>query len=118
MSRCLFDIPSNNNFNSYTFLFSYFSDYKKFIQDQCRERSYIFQVRKCGHPNCCTPRRSDVDLPWVPDPVLNINDNQHYQEFERLLGTEASEQDKPSNQNVRPNVKAEQMQVYILFTNA
>lgn len=61
--------------------------------------------------NCCTPRRSTVNFPWVPDPVVNETDMQHFKDFDILLGTETTEKDKPSSVNVRPSVVAEQMQV-------
>lgn len=87
------------------------SDYKKFLQDHCRKRGYILQVRQCNNMNCCTPRRSTVNFPWVPDPVVNETDMQHFKDFDILLGTETTEKDKPSSVNVRPSVVAEQMQV-------
>lgn len=99
------------------FLFQYFfvSDYKQFLADHCRERQYVFQIKKCSSLSCCSRKRTDVEFPWVPDPQLQPNDPNHYERFEKVLGTDTTEKDRPSSLNSKPAAVAEQMQVYIIL---
>ncbi|CAC5376627.1 unnamed protein product [Mytilus coruscus] len=84
-------------------------DYMKFLEDHCRQRAYMFQIRKCQNINCCLSSRSGITFPWVPDPMMQINKS-HYEPFEKVLGTDTNESDKPSAQNTKTSVVAEQMQ--------
>lgn len=100
------------NDRNYLILKSYFSisDYMKFLEDHCRQRAYMFQIRKCQNINCCRPSRSGITFPWVPDPIMQVDKN-HYEPFEKVLGTDTNESDKHSAQNTKTSVVAEQMQV-------
>lgn len=88
-----------------------FTGYQKFLQDHCRQRSYIFQIRKCKDVLCCLPRRAVYDYPWVPDPILKEHDKNHYKDFDDVVGTDTTEIDKPSATNTRVTAVAEQIQV-------
>ncbi|XP_076103163.1 uncharacterized protein LOC143072213 [Mytilus galloprovincialis] len=85
------------------------ADYMKFLEDHCRQRAYMFQIRKCQNINCCRPSRSGITFPWVPDPMMQVDKN-HYEPFEKVLGTDTNESDKPSAKNTKTSVVAEQMQ--------
>ena len=90
------------------------SGYKEFLREHCRERSYVFQVKKCNNLICCRRRRGDVEFPWVPDPLL-ADGNQHYAAMASLLGKETSDKDQPSSQKARPAAIAESIQVCIYY---
>lgn len=62
----------------------------------CRERQYIFQIRICNEKNCCISSQEpgDIDLSWLPDPIL-LDDN-HYRSYEESKGKETDESDRPS----------------------
>ncbi|CAG2220390.1 unnamed protein product [Mytilus edulis] len=61
----------------------------------------------------CRPSRSGITFPWVPDPMMQVDKN-HYEPFEKVLGTDTNESYKPSAQNTKTSVVAEQMQVKLL----
>jgi hypothetical protein len=92
-------------------LFIFSTGYKKFLEDHCRQRSYLFQIKKCDDVDCCPPKRSEFPWPWVPDPILKENDRDHYKDFNELVGKDTTEKDKPSATNVRVTTVAEQIQV-------
>lgn len=71
------------------------NSYKTWKEAHCRERQYVFQIRKCGNPDCCLPSDlSEENLYWLPDPVLR--DDEHYKTYEEVNGTETSEKDRPT----------------------
>ncbi|WAR09165.1 hypothetical protein MAR_019123 [Mya arenaria] len=91
------DIPIGNYTKQALKKCEAFHDY---ISKHCRERNYIFQVRKCDVTTCCRPIRNPTGVlpPFLPDPVINVLDRDHYQAFDDVLGTETTEKDMPSGQ--------------------
>jgi len=73
-----------------------------FMDHCCQRRHYSFDILKCGLPNCtiCKPPRLPkedfVKLHHLPDPV--IGDDDHYQPFSKVFGTQTTEKDWPSAQ--------------------
>ncbi|XP_050406044.2 uncharacterized protein LOC126821627 [Patella vulgata] len=72
--------------------------YSSFVNKHCRERKYMFQIRKCNNALCCNPSRSKITLPWLPDPELDTSNIGHYKSFESVLGLDTTE-DLPSTLN-------------------
>ncbi|XP_060585359.1 uncharacterized protein LOC132741240 isoform X2 [Ruditapes philippinarum] len=79
--------------------------FQNFMLRHCRERNYVFQIKKCdlqnvdSCPYCSlSPPRIPEDrycsLNFLPDPVLDQDGN--YKSFEEVYGTETSENDRPS----------------------
>ncbi|CAG2208657.1 unnamed protein product [Mytilus edulis] len=70
--------------------------YQTWKENHCRERQYLFQIRKCQNPVCCIPSiLSDEALYWLPDPVL-CDDKEHFKPYEEVNGTDTSESDRPT----------------------
>ncbi|CAG2185017.1 unnamed protein product [Mytilus edulis] len=70
--------------------------YQTWKENHCRERQYLFQIRKCQNPVCCIPSiLSDEALYWLPDPVL-CNYKEHFKPYEEVNGTDTSESDRPT----------------------
>ncbi|XP_053374644.1 uncharacterized protein LOC123531296 [Mercenaria mercenaria] len=76
-----------------------------FVKRHCRERHYVFQIKKCDLQNvetcqyCCLslPRILEDnyrELHFLPDPVLDQDEN--YKIFNEVYGTETTESDRPS----------------------
>ena len=68
-----------------------------FMDHCCQRRHYSFDILKCGLPNCSickAPRllKEEFDkLHHLPDPV--IGDDDHYQPFNKVFGTQTTEKD-------------------------
>ncbi|XP_053376613.1 uncharacterized protein LOC123531671 [Mercenaria mercenaria] len=98
--------------------------YKEFMEQHCREGHYVFQdlqitlkiigdrVKKCDSQTCCTPvRNSSREIPpFLPDPEIDPENQDHYKSFEDVLGTSTSERDRPSWQTESVAKVAEQQQ--------
>ena len=82
----------------------------------CKHGEYndVFQVRKCGVASCCTPLRNSSGTlpPFLPDPLINPQNKDHYRAFDDVLGKDTNENDMPSGQQNTPVAKvAEEQQV-------
>ena len=73
--------------------------FKKFLQQHCKVRHYMFSIKKCNSAPCvCKPPRLPREvfdsIHHLPDPVP---DGDHYQDFSDLYGKgETTEQYRPS----------------------
>lgn len=71
-----------------------------FLQHCCHPRHYSFSIKNCGEPSCCIckPVRMPVEtfnnLHPLPDPVPGTDG--HYLAFEKIYGTQTTEQHRPS----------------------
>ncbi|XP_063063591.1 uncharacterized protein LOC134456088 [Engraulis encrasicolus] len=44
--------------------------FSSWVAKHCRQRQYLFQIRKCGDPECCSaPVLPPERLTWLPDPM-------------------------------------------------
>ncbi|XP_053378441.1 uncharacterized protein LOC128548073 [Mercenaria mercenaria] len=84
------------------------AEYQRFLKEHCIERHYVFQIRKCDKPECCRLKRGP-DVPRRPDPVLS-NDNKHFKQFDKVLGQDTTDSDRPSAKNTNVTAVAEQLQ--------
>jgi hypothetical protein len=58
-------------------------------------------------------RNSSGELPqFLPDPVINPDDPQHYKKFRDVIGTNITEEDMPSRKNMPLAKVAEEHQVF------
>ncbi|EXX66412.1 hypothetical protein RirG_124050 [Rhizophagus irregularis DAOM 197198w] len=70
----------------------------EFIDTHCRIRAYSFQVKKCNNITCsyCKPIRLPPhefnNLNFLPDPIPSRDNTDHYMPFERVYGTETTEE--------------------------
>ncbi|POG77649.1 hypothetical protein GLOIN_2v1767477 [Rhizophagus irregularis DAOM 181602=DAOM 197198] len=70
----------------------------EFIDTHCRIRAYSFQVKKCNNITCsyCKPIRLPLhefnNLNFLPDPIPSRDNTDHYMPFERVYGTETTEE--------------------------
>ena len=56
--------------------------YKKWQEELCRERKYMFQIKKCNDKKRCLPSKMPSEmLKWLPDPVL-AEDRDHFKKYE------------------------------------
>lgn len=69
-------------------------EYVQWVSDHCRERHYIFQIRKCQNPACCSPSKSD-QIAWLPDPMLD-DSGEHYLKYETVKNMDTTELARPS----------------------
>ena len=75
---------------------------KAFMEHCCQIRHYSFSIKKCGKDNCtlCLPPVLPLDvfntLNFLPDPVPDPVNDQHYRAFESLYGVSTSECHRPS----------------------
>ena len=75
---------------------------KAFFEHCCHIRQYSFSIKKCGKQDCSicrTPRLpQDVfsTLAFLPDPVPDPDNEEHYKKFDDLYGTHTSEKHRPS----------------------
>ena len=67
------------------------SAFQLWVQRHCLQRTYSFQIRKCGDPTCCTAKTPQ--LPWLPDPVLDV-DQCHFKCFDAVYGTDTTDCDR------------------------
>ena len=67
--------------------------YTEWVQKHCRQRQYVFQIRKCDDPECCSPPVKHRE--WLPDPMLQDNGD-HYKAFNDVFGTDTNENDRPT----------------------
>lgn len=83
------------------------STYQEWIQNHCKMTNYAFQIRKCQDRNCCLPPTlTEQELFWLPDPVLDTEDTDHYLKYKQVKGRETTESDRPSlTESKRKNVK-------------
>ncbi|CAC5423857.1 unnamed protein product [Mytilus coruscus] len=84
-------------------------DYQKFLNIHCKEKHYMFQVKKCDVENCCSPRVSETVFPWLPDPMMKGDDKDHYKPFNVVVDT-ATVDGRPSAQVHKAKDVAEQQQ--------
>lgn len=96
-------------FKMYNF-FIYVVDYQKFLNMHCRERQYMFQVKKCDVETCCRPRVSQTDFPWLPDPLVKEDDKDHFKPFDDVVFTDTIDS-HPAGQVAKAKDVAEQQQV-------
>ena len=76
--------------------------YTEWIEKHCRSRQYSFQIRKCYDPACClAPFIPRDQLLWLPDPVLQENED-HFKAYKEVKGVETTEQDRPSLKKTKP----------------
>ena len=69
--------------------------YQTWLERHCRQRQYVFQIRKCDDHVCCAPKRcADDTLTWLPDPKLDDTNPGHYLPFEKVYTTETDESDR------------------------
>lgn len=70
-------------------------------------------MRKCDSADCCTPLRGPTDSrpQFLPFPVINSDDPDHFMSFESLLGKATTEQDMPSAKKTFLARAAEEQQV-------
>ena len=69
--------------------------YQTWLERHCRQRQYVFQIRKCDDHVCCAPKRCvDESLSWLPDPKLDDTNPGHYLKFEKVYRTETDESDR------------------------
>lgn len=48
--------------------------FTEWVQRHCRQRQYLFQVRKCGNTECCSvPILLPESMIWLPDPMLDAS---------------------------------------------
>lgn len=75
---------------------------KAFMDHCCRIRHYSFSIKKCGKHDCaiCLPPVLSPDvfstLAFLPDPVPDPDNDQHYKKFDDLYGTFTNESHRPS----------------------
>ena len=75
-----------------------------FLKHCCRERHYVFDIKKCGNAACtiCKPPRLPLDhfskLAHFPDPMPG--EDGHYKKFEEVLATDTVEEHRPSLQKI------------------
>ena len=73
---------------------------KEFIDHCCRERKYMFAIKKCGKPACniCKPVKMSTEffnsLNHLPDPTPA--DSEHYKTFSDLYSTLTTEKHRPT----------------------
>ncbi|XP_033749002.1 uncharacterized protein LOC117333692 [Pecten maximus] len=85
-------------------------DYQQFLKTHCIQRQYLFQIRKCENPTCCTPKRCpQTEIPAVPDPVLS-QDKAHFKPLEAVIGQATTDEDRPSALNKTVAAVAEELQ--------
>ena len=89
--------------------------YQEWVQKHCRLTNYAFQIRKCQDRDCCLPPTlTEEELFWLPDPVLDKDDKDHYLKYKQVKGKETTEADRPSlvdskRKNVKQPVKAKKV---------
>ena len=66
------------------------------MQDHARVSHYLFQLRKCDDPSCCPPLRGEKPA-WLPDPMLDSENKDHFLPYEKAKTMDTSEKDRPSN---------------------
>ncbi|CAC5400127.1 unnamed protein product [Mytilus coruscus] len=83
--------------------------YIQWIEKHSRQRHYTFQLRKCDDANCCIPSTlGRENLMWLPDPVVNTTDQDHYLQYEEVKHQE-TEEDRPSMKIQKKSKKTDQV---------
>ncbi|CAB4446524.1 unnamed protein product [Rhizophagus irregularis] len=83
----------------------------EFIDTHCRIRAYSFQVKKCNNITCsyCKPIRLPPhefnNLNFLPDPIPSRDNTNHYMPFERVYGTETTEEYRPTYMQTQANAE-------------
>ncbi|PKB95198.1 hypothetical protein RhiirA5_475802, partial [Rhizophagus irregularis] len=83
----------------------------EFIDTHCRIRAYSFQVKKCNNITCsyCKPIRLPPhefnNLNFLPDPIPSRDNTDHYMPFERVYGTETTEEYRPTYMQTQANAE-------------
>uniref|UniRef100_U9UYI2 Uncharacterized protein n=1 Tax=Rhizophagus irregularis (strain DAOM 181602 / DAOM 197198 / MUCL 43194) TaxID=747089 RepID=U9UYI2_RHIID len=83
----------------------------KFMDAHCRTRAYSFQVKKCNNITCsyCKPIRLPSsefnNLNFLPDPIPSRDNTDHYMPFERVYGTETTEEYRPTYMQTQANAE-------------
>ncbi|GBC14058.2 hypothetical protein GLOIN_2v1767477 [Rhizophagus irregularis DAOM 181602=DAOM 197198] len=83
----------------------------EFIDTHCRIRAYSFQVKKCNNITCsyCKPIRLPLhefnNLNFLPDPIPSRDNTDHYMPFERVYGTETTEEYRPTYMQIQANAE-------------
>lgn len=48
--------------------------FTEWVQQHCRQRQYLFQIRKCDNTACCSLPILPLDrITWLPDPMLDAS---------------------------------------------
>ena len=85
------------------------ASYQEWLAKHCRQRQYIFQIRKCNDRSCCTATRvSENSLKWLPDPMLDAS-GEHFLPFQEALNRNTNESDRPTlktNSNAKDGKKS------------
>ena len=82
-------------------------EYQRWIEAHCKVSHYVFQIRKCKDPSCCSaPVLSEAEV--LPDPVKDES-GEHFKVYEEVNGTETTEADRPSP-NDKQKKKAQKKQ--------
>ena len=72
------------------------ASYQKWLDNHCRQRQYIFQIRKCNDLSCCTPSHlTKESLKWLPDPMLDAS-GEHFLPFQEAWNKDTNESDRPT----------------------
>ena len=72
------------------------ASYQKCLAKHCRQRQYIFQIRKCNDRSCCSATCvSDDSLKWLPDPMLHSS-GERFLPFQEAWNRNANESDRPT----------------------
>jgi len=70
--------------------------YNTWIANHCRERHYIFQIKKCNDVACCLPPTlSPEELHWLPDPVSDLTGD-HFKPYSEIKNIDTDDADRPS----------------------
>ena len=71
--------------------------YTDWLEAHCQQRQYTFQIHKCGDENCCLPSTLTVEeMKWLPDPVIDETDPDHFKPYSEVKNIETTEDDRPS----------------------
>ena len=78
----------------------------RFLDTHCRQRHYSFQIKKCGEDVCplglCHPPKlpSEIfsSLSWLPDPIVDQANQDHYLRYEAVKGQDTTDDMRPSLQ--------------------
>uniref|UniRef100_U9T4T2 Uncharacterized protein n=1 Tax=Rhizophagus irregularis (strain DAOM 181602 / DAOM 197198 / MUCL 43194) TaxID=747089 RepID=U9T4T2_RHIID len=75
---------------------------QQFMKTHCRQRQYVFQIKKCGQSSCTICKSVQLphdvfdSLDWLPDPIPSTVDKDHYAKFQTVYQSETTEQHRPT----------------------
>ena len=86
--------------------------YTEWKAKHCRERRYVFQIKKCTDESCCVaPQLPREMLSWLPDPVME-DDGEHFKTYQQAMALESTtDKDCPSIKAAQKAQKAPRMSV-------